>query len=79
MAKKGQEISTGDDFEDIKTSLEGKEILSTTEFLSTGSTLLDYAIANRKNGGVPVGRITEIFGNEACVTEDTEIEVIIED
>lgn len=35
------------------------------EFISTGSTLLDYAIANRPNGGVPVGKLTEISGEEA--------------
>lgn len=35
------------------------------EFISTGSTLLDYVIANRKNGGVPVGKLTEISGEEA--------------
>jgi recombination protein RecA len=34
------------------------------KFVSTGSTLLDYAIANRKGGGVPMGRIIEISGNE---------------
>lgn len=31
-------------------------------WISTGSTLLDYAIANRREGGVPEGRIIEIFG-----------------
>ena len=35
------------------------------EFISTGSTLLDYAIANRRGGGLPVGKITEISGEEA--------------
>lgn len=35
------------------------------EFISTGSTLLDYIIANRKGGGVPVGKLTEISGEEA--------------
>ena len=34
-------------------------------FISTGSTLLDYAIANRVGGGVPVGKLTEITGEEA--------------
>ena len=48
------------------------------DFVSTGATLLDYAISNRKGGGVPVGKITEIAGLEGCVTADTEIEVIIE-
>lgn len=31
-------------------------------WISTGSTLLDYNIANRSNGGLPEGRIIEIFG-----------------
>ena len=34
------------------------------EFVSTGSSILDIAISNRKNGGFPVGRITEITGLE---------------
>lgn len=32
------------------------------EWVSTGSSLLDLAISNRPNGGIPVGRITEITG-----------------
>lgn len=36
-----------------------------TEWVSTGSTLLDLAIANRPNGGLPVGRIIEVTGLEA--------------
>lgn len=35
------------------------------EFVSTGSSMLDLAISNRPNGGIPVGRITEITGLEA--------------
>ncbi len=35
------------------------------EFISTGSTLLDYIVSNRRNGGVPVGKFTEISGQEA--------------
>lgn len=31
-------------------------------WISTGSTQLDYIIANRRNGGLPEGRIVEIFG-----------------
>lgn len=54
-----------DDFDEIKKELGSQKILSVDAFLSTGSTLLDYAIANRKDGGVPVGRVTEIHGNEA--------------
>jgi len=34
-------------------------------YISTGSTILDYRIANQRNGGIPVGRITEISGESA--------------
>lgn len=47
--------------------LDGTENTPTdlTEWIGTGSSLLDLAIANRPNGGIPVGRITEITGMEA--------------
>ena len=35
-----------------------------TDWLSTGSTLLDLAISNRKNGGMPVGKFIELSGLE---------------
>jgi len=35
------------------------------EFISTGSTLLDYCIANKAGGGAPVGKLMEISGEEA--------------
>jgi len=35
-----------------------------SEWVSTGSTLLDFAISNRANGGLPVGKIAEISGLE---------------
>lgn len=35
-----------------------------TEWISTGSTLLDLAISNRPNGGLPVGRMVELSGLE---------------
>lgn len=31
-------------------------------WISTGSRLLDYAIANRRDGGLPEGRIVELYG-----------------
>lgn len=34
-------------------------------WISTGSSILDIAISNKKNGGVPVGKITEISGMES--------------
>lgn len=35
------------------------------DWISTGSTLLDYVISNRRNGGVPCGKITELQGEES--------------
>lgn len=35
------------------------------DFISTGSTLLDYVASNRENGGVPCGKLTEIQGEES--------------
>jgi recombination protein RecA len=35
------------------------------EWISTGSTLLDYNISNKPDGGIPVGKLTEISGEEA--------------
>ena len=49
-----------------------------TDWVSTGSSLLDLAISNRPHGGLPVGRISEMSGLQGCVTEDTLIDVIIE-
>lgn len=37
-----------------------------SDWISTGSTLLDLAISNRKKGGLPVGRIVEISSQEAA-------------
>ena len=34
-------------------------------WVGSGSSMLDLAISNRKEGGFPVGRITEIIGLEA--------------
>jgi RecA/RadA recombinase len=48
------------------------------DWVSTGNSMVDLDISNRPYGGVPVGRITELTGLEACVTEDTKIKVIIE-
>ena len=35
------------------------------DWVSTGNSLVDLAIANRPNAGLPVGRITELTGLEA--------------
>ena len=56
-------------FKDFKAAhfLTGEEETPTdlTEWVSTGSTLLDLAISNRPNGGFPVGRIVELQGMDA--------------
>lgn len=36
------------------------------EWVGSGSTILDFAISNRKHGGYPVGRITELTGLEGA-------------
>ena len=48
-----------------------------TDWISTGNSLLDLAISNRPNGGMPCGKQVELNGLEACVTEDTLIDIII--
>jgi len=56
-------------FKDFKAAhfLTGEEDTPTdlTEWVGTGSSLLDLAISNRPNGGFPVGRIVELQGMEA--------------
>jgi recombination protein RecA len=52
--------------EQVAFFLDGEDDTPTdfTDFISTGATLLDVAISNRKNGGIAVGRITELTGLE---------------
>ena len=56
-------------FKDTKVAyfLDGSNATPTDvkEFISTGSSVLDLAISNRPNGGIAVGRITEINGLES--------------
>jgi recombination protein RecA len=70
MARKKKEINdSSDQYDDLesffKAQLSGQDLEDVEGYISTGSTLLDYAIANKENGGVPVSRILEIAGNEA--------------
>ncbi len=44
---------------------DGQVISDVTDWVHTGSSMLDLAISNRPNGGFPVGRITEIMGESA--------------
>ena len=43
---------------------EGDDPSLISDWISTGSSLLDLAISNRPGGGIPAGRITEITGLE---------------
>ena len=43
---------------------EGSNPTDVTDWISTGSTMLDIAISNKPNGGVAVGKITELNGLE---------------
>ncbi len=44
---------------------EQEDVSLISDWISTGSTLLDLAISNRANGGLPVGRIVELNGLES--------------
>jgi len=51
-----------------KTSKAAAKIMNipdVTDFLQTGCTVLDFAIANRFPGGIPIGRIVQIFGGSS--------------
>lgn len=56
-------------FKDTKVAyfLDGTDTTPTDikDFISTGSSMLDLAISNKPNGGIAVGRITEINGLES--------------
>ena len=56
-------------FKDMKVAyfLDGTDTTPTDikDFISTGSTMLDLAISNKPNGGIAVGRITELNGLES--------------
>ena len=56
-------------FKDMKVAyfLDGSDTTPTDikDFVSTGSTMLDLAISNKPNGGIAVGRITELNGLES--------------
>jgi len=62
MAKKTKSSIDVDSTDDLRELLESDEVDDVQEYVGTGSTLLNYAISNGKNGGIPVGRITELIG-----------------
>lgn len=64
MAKKKQEEGNDELLDTLRAHLGSSSESKVEKFISTGSTLLDYAISNKYDGGVPMGRIIEISGNE---------------
>jgi len=61
-----KDTSTGDRVAYFLEGPENDDIPTTvTDWISTGSSVLDVAISNRKYGGVPIGRVTEVSGLES--------------
>mgnify|MGYP003433689556 FL=1 len=54
-----------DEPDNVAAFLSDPNISDITDWIDTGSTELNLAVSNRRNGGWPVGRITEIYGGEA--------------
>lgn len=51
--------------EQVAFKLKDEDPVTVKDFISTGSTLVDYAVSNRRDGGIPIGRITHISGKES--------------
>jgi recombination protein RecA len=51
--------------ENIAYDLSGDNPTDVKTWIPTGSTLLDYIISNRRDGGIPVGKLTTIAGESA--------------
>jgi RecA/RadA recombinase len=64
---------------EVSFNLAEKNPTIVTDWISTGSRWLDSIICNGKVAGIPLGKVSEIAGLESCVTEDTEVEIILED
>lgn len=64
---------------EVAFDLQEENPTSVIDWIPSGSRWLDSIIAKGQMAGIPVGKISEIAGLEACVTEDTLIEVEIDD
>ena len=51
--------------ETVAYDLHGDNPTDVKTWIPTGSTLLDYLISNKRNGGIPVGKLTTIAGESA--------------
>ncbi len=49
------------------------------DWIGTGSRWLDSIVCNGKLGGIPCGKISELAGVESCVTEDTIVDIIVDE
>jgi len=49
-----------------------------SDWIPTGSRWLDNIIKQGQRAGIPVGKICEVAGLEACVSDDTLIEVEVD-
>ena len=47
------------------------------KYLSTGVAGINYAICGKFDGGFPEGWITELYGENSCVSGDTIVEIQI--
>jgi RecA/RadA recombinase len=63
----------------VSFNLKDDDPASVVDWIPTGADWLDCIICKGKRAGIPVGRVSELAGESACVTEDTEIEVEISD
>jgi protein RecA len=61
MAKEQKKTKLAD-VKEVIDSLEIEELPEVREWCPTGSTLLDLAIADRVPGGIPIGRIVQVYG-----------------
>jgi len=62
----------------VASKLSEDDVATIPGWISIGNEVADIVISNVVHGGIPLGRITSLSGNPGCVTEDTNIEVIVE-
>ena len=60
-----KELNKGKKGNPVAWDLAGDNPTQVKTWISTGSTLLDYIISNKRNGGVPVGKLTTFAGDSA--------------
>jgi len=83
MKKKNNVCNENKIFNEIKDKLNEHlkkkiafEVEPIKQYISTGSILLDYIISNKRDGGVPASRLTEILGLESSGKSLVALEII---